>query len=436
MKPKLKKVIAQPNNTSIIIYYSRDGEQMRFPTGIKISNKKTGKGKFIDWDYSRNLLKPSVSDFEELNNKIQNLTDKANRILSEFFFKKNITPSAAELMQAMLSEQKQIIKNNNAFIIELYQKFHLQKEEQFKANGTPISLKDYTSTLNLLIDFETHTEKRYRIYEFDINLWRSLLNFMKIAHLDNIEKGKVYKTGGLMNGKTCRKRFDIFVGFSEYLKDNKFVGQGVIEELKKFRKKEIKVPKTEKVTLQIDEIIALYDYKFSEKEDEIIKDVFVFLCFTGLRYQDYLKFDSNHIRKAKNSEDFIYVRKASKTKASSGLNYNIPMCDIAMEIIKKYGEKMPQPLKPNLQIKIALEKTKLFNQPTNIIDKNTKIEKLRFQFVSMHKGRDSFITNLVDVTPLNQLMKYTGHAKISTLQGYIDTSREVETTPIKIFNRK
>ena len=91
MKPKLKKVIAQPNNTSIIIYYSRDGEQMRFPTGIKISNKKTGKGKFIDWDYSRNLLKPSVSDFEELNNKIQNLTDKANRILSEFFFKKNIT---------------------------------------------------------------------------------------------------------------------------------------------------------------------------------------------------------------------------------------------------------------------------------------------------------------------------------------------------------
>jgi integrase len=55
----------------------------------------------------------------------------------------------------------------------------------------------------------------------------------------------------------------------------------------------------------------------------------------------------------------------------------------------------------------------------------------------MHKGRDSFITNLVDSTPLNTLMKYTGHSKLSTLQGYIDTNREVETDPIiKAFNRK
>ena len=113
------------------------------------------------------------------------------------------------------------------------------------------------------------------------------------------------------------------------------------------------------------------------------------------------------------------------------------MCNIVIEILEKYNYKLPYHLKPNLDIKDALEITKLFDEPTNIIDKNTGDEKLKYECISMHKGRDSFITNLVDSTPLNTLMKYTGHSKLSTLQGYIDTNREVETDPIiKAFNRK
>jgi len=105
--------------------------------------------------------------------------------------------------------------------------------------------------------------------------------------------------------------------------------------------------------------------------------------------------------------------------------------------LEKYNYKLPYHLKPNIDIKDALEITELFDEPTNIVDKKTGNEKLKYECISMHKGRDSFITNLVDSTPLNTLMKYTGHSKLSTLQGYIDTNREVETDPIiKAFNRK
>ena len=79
----------------------------------------------------------------------------------------------------------------------------------------------------------------------------------------------------------------------------------------------------------------------------------------------------------------------------------------------------------------------MFDDPTNIIDKKTGEDKLRYNCISLHKGRDSFITNLVDTSiPLNTLLKYTGHTKLSTLQGYIDTSRDIDTTHISIFNRK
>ena len=112
------------------------------------------------------------------------------------------------------------------------------------------------------------------------------------------------------------------------------------------------------------------------------------------------------------------------------------MCDTALEILNKYDNKLPHPPNPNIAIKAALKETDYFTEPSQIVDKKTGLEKMKYECISLHKGRDSFITNLVDFAPLNQLMKYTGHSKLSTLQGYIDNSREVDTTPIKIFNRK
>jgi hypothetical protein len=74
------------------------------------------------------------------------------------------------------------------------------------------------------------------------------------------------------------------------------------------------------------------------------------------------------------------------------------------------------------------------NTYTQIIDKETGNYKRRYEAITLHKGRDSFITNLVDTTPLNELMKYTGHKKPSTLQGYIDKKRPVKMDYVKIFD--
>lgn len=435
MKTKLKQVIAKPNNTSIVIYYSKDGDEMKFPTGLSISNKKNKARKFSDWDYTRNTVKPSVQDYETINEKIGKAVEKANRILLDLY-KKNITPSSDELLFLLSSDEEQIIANANTFIVDAYEEFYKIKSEKFNANGTPASLKDFTSTKHLIKDFETYKDVNYKIYQFIPTWYREMLNFMKIPHEDDVIGNKHYISDGAMRAKTCKKRFDIFVQFSEYLKEKKLCTQDFIDELKKFRKREIKVPKTDKVTLDIDEIYSVYDYNFKTQSHEIVRDVFVFLCLTGLRYQDYIKFDTKFIKPSKISGDKIYERKATKTKGSSGLNYQIPVCDIALEILEKYNYRLPQPSNPNKEIKEALKETNLFNDPSQIIDKKTGLEKMKYECISMHKGRDSFITNLVDVTPLNQLMKYTGHSKLSTLQGYIDSSREVDTTPIKIFNRK
>ena len=437
-KLKLKRVIAKPNNTSICIYYSKDGIEMMFPTGISISPEKYKSGLYKEWDYKDNMIKPEVKDYLTSKSAIEKLVKRGNDILTDLF-NNNVVPSAQELKSLLSQEQKIILSSTNQTIIDLFTSFHKTKEEQFVANGTPISLKDFTTTKNLILDFDLYKGESFKIYQFNTIWCKEMLNYMKIPHEDDIINGKYYVTDGKLGGKASKKRFDIFVQFAEFLKSHKLVNQDTIDEIKKFRKTNIKVPKTDKITLDIDEIYSLYDFEFEEndKKYEKIRDTFVFLCLTGMRYGDYQNFDKRFIQPNKLTNVLVYERKAVKTKGSSGINYKIPLCDIVIEILEKYNYKLPYHLKPNIDIKDALEITELFDEPTNIVDKKTGNEKLKYECISMHKGRDSFITNLVDSTPLNTLMKYTGHSKLSTLQGYIDTNREVETDPIiKAFNRK
>ena len=145
-------------------------------------------------------------------------------------------------------------------------------------------------------------------------------------------------------------------------------------------------------------------------------------------------FDKRFIFKQKDSGGFIYKKAASKT----GIDYNIPLCQIVIEILEKYEYELPKITDQygNRAIKESLKKTEMFNELTQIKDKETGEYKHRYEAITLHKGRNSFITNLVDTTPLNELMKYTGHKKLSTLQSYIDVRRPVKMDYIKVFDMK
>lgn len=436
MKVKLKFVVAKPNNTSIVIYYSKNGDEMRFPTGISISKTKNAKGEYVDWDYKKRKVRPGTVDYETSNEKIRELVERGDNILIDLY-KKGVSPSVKELEDFLYSNQKVMYENSNSYLTELYGIFLKMKEEQFTSNGTISSLGDFKTTKNLINDFEIYKGVKYKIFQLDNTWCREMLNFMKRAHEDDVEGGKFYITNGENGAKRCKKVFDIFVQFAQYLKEIKVATQDTIDLIKSFRKTNIKVPKTKKVTLNIEEIHSLYDFKFDLEKHNIARDVFVFICLTGLRREDYKHFSKFHIRENKVSGIKVYDKLARKTKDSSGVNYIIPLCDIAVEILDKYDYKPPLPIKINRDIKDALEITGMFDDPTSIIDKKTGKDKIRYECISLHKGRDSFITNLADTSiPLNTLLKYTGHTKLSTLQGYIDTSRDINTTHISIFNRK
>ncbi len=437
-KIKHKQASIRLNNTSVVIYYSFQGEEMRYPTGVRLESKKDKDGKFISWDYKNNRLKlqsssgnkPSdIKILETKQKRIDDLLNRANSLINDYFVKGSIMYT--EHLTNLLDNVEEInYTSANASFFEYFKQFVERKRDLFNARGKIISLKDYNSTLLLLQDFEKFKRYDLRI-EYITNLWlEDFVNYMSTEHLKFYGDYKVSSRGGMANS-TIKKRLDILAEFVSYLKELKVVTTEQDELVRKF-KKSIKRQPVHKATLDIQEIHKLYKFKFKLRGDEQIRDLFVFLCLTGIRYQDLVEFDKKFITKRKAGDGFVYVKAASKTS----LNYNIPLSKIVLEILNKYKYKLPKISDQygNRAIKEALKKTKLFNDYTQIIDKETKEYKKRYEAITLHKGRDSFITNLVDTTPLNELMKYTGHQKLSTLQGYIDKKRPVKMEYIQVFD--
>jgi len=428
---KKKQVYPKPNNTSIVIYYSMNGNEMRYPTGITISKEKK-KGKYVDWNYKLNMLKPYVNDFDVKKKTISDLCIKANSLLSQNF-EAGISLTPAELKQLLEHHQEVTHATSNSLLLTLYSDFLQSKKEKFLATNTIISLKDFTSTKYLLEAFEAHEGRHFRVSKLtDMNWLSSLLNFMRSKHPEKIGDYKL-RTQGKLNDKTIKKRFDVIAQFADYLKDRNILTFDAVHSLKKFRNQQIKVKEAQKETLTIDEVHKLFNFKFKDPKLNNIRDIFVFLCFTGIRFQDLVEFDKRFIKVHKSGEGFVYIKKASKNK----IEYNIPLCGIVLEILEKYDYKLPvrSNVESNLLIKEALKQVGIFEGLTESKHKITGEYKERYEAITMHKARDTFITNLIDTTPLNELMKYTGHKKLTTLQGYIDKRRDVKMNYVQIFDK-
>lgn len=411
---------------------------MRYPTGVRLEGMKGRDGKYPGWDYKNNRLKilsnsgtnrQAIKTLEAKQKRIDELLNRANSLINEYFSKgmEMFAPHLTNLLNNVV-EIKYTAANASFF--ELFNQFVSRKREHFTIRGKVISLKDYNSTLLLLKDFEKFKNYDLR-FEYINNLWlEDFVNYMSTKHPKYYGNYKVSSEGEMANS-TIKKRLDILAEFFSFLKELKVVTAEQDEMVRKF-KKGIKRQPTRKETLDIPEIHKLYKFKFKDQSDIQIRDLFVFLCLTGIRYQDLVGFDKKFIRKSNMGDGYVYIKAASKTS----LDYNIPLCKIVLEILEKYNYELPKisGQHGNRAIKEVLRKTQLFDDYTQITDKETKEFKRRYEAITLHKGRDSFITNLVDTTPLNELMKYTGHKKLSTLQGYIDKKRPVKMDYIKVFD--
>lgn len=166
-----------------------------------------------------------------------------------------------------------------------------------------------------------------------------------------------------------------------------------------------RLDKTRPIYLNEDEINKIWRKKFLSKRLEQIKDYFVFSCFTGLSFIDMCSLKSGDIKVGPDKKLWIMI-----LRQKTGLESNIPLLKIPLEIIKKYedensSDKNLFPIKSNQKTNEYLKEiADLCN-----IKKNVTFR------VSRHTFATLAISNGVSIEAVSKML---GHTNVKTTQIY------------------
>jgi integrase len=408
--PKLPEVhfrlkpVDEEGKCIIYMQFLYNGERLFFSFGEKI--KKT------DWSTAKERAKNKsvlTSDGEHLlNDLLENLEDvcmtsykkeKANGIPTPEVLKQHLK----DFLNKNLN--KDIQDNKFYELIERFVKGEIKHKGANKAEST---IRAYTTTYNLLKQFER--DRNYRIGFDTINLdfYYKFVDYLSKPHKLTI-KNKDRLMEGLMPNTigTRIKNIKVFM--------NEAVDLGLTTNMQyKHRKFAVLTEETDAIYLTEKEIIKLYKHDFSNnKRLEQARDLFVFGCFTGLRFSDYSQIKPENVVSIDGKTMIKKVAKKTKTLTI------IPSNPVIGNIFFRYGNSSPKAISNqrfNEYIKEACEKAGL----TEVGRLNTHPGKALYESVSSHTCRRSFATNYyLQGFPILDLMKITGHKTQSSFLKYI-----------------
>jgi integrase len=410
------------------MHLASNGKRKRISTGIR------------EFDMT-NLISPGklktiVPDYLKKNAIISKMKRDLELIAEEYFNKHTESISVDELIDQYKereSEKDQIqliqeeVKERD-LIMDYFNEYYDLKSDKFNTGQdfSPESIKEYKSLKYYLEDYQLFLGRK--IFADEINYdW--LLKFKTFNQTKReATTTKPYKTKGGIRSNTLKKKINLLITFLEWVEEKSKGEVSYPASLRKFSKEEIKAPKIIKDSLSKEEVRKLATASYKDEKEKFIRDVFVFSCYTGLRWSDIQGIQKSDVRKDK-SGNFFIKKYAIKTDEE----YFVYLNEKAFEILNEYGFQLNWLSNPNFNkyLKLYLKNFEEFQEKTQFteIDQKTKKSRYlyRYEVISIHRGRDTFINMLLNENvPVHTIMRYTGHKSISSLQKYIDGTKSVE----------
>lgn len=191
-----------------------------------------------------------------------------------------------------------------------------------------------------------------------------------------------------------------------------------------FEDYEISMEETDRSYLLKEDVEKLMILKPSNSKYELVKDLFIFSCFTGLSYIDIKKLKWSNIQSFFDGHQWIISRRKKSDVAS-----NVRLLEIPRRIIEKYRG--------------ITRNDYVFSVPSNATC-NGHVRKLMAeaeivteQKITFHTARHTFATMfLTEGVPLESLSKMMGHKNISTTQIYAKITSQKISKDMDLVSHK
>lgn len=175
------------------------------------------------------------------------------------------------------------------------------------------------------------------------------------------------------------------------------------------------------ISLTSKELEILENTPLNSKALEVARDYLVFECRTGQRISDIKRFD---LKDLKDDKWTFTPRKGNRLSSRTITVHFKGYCAPALEILHRYNWKMPviSEQKLNDNIKKACKAAGITSELSIFrwaANKRIKISGLKYEYISSHCGRRTFITlGLQAGIPVEYIMALTGITEYKTIRHY------------------
>jgi len=259
----------------------------------------------------------------------------------------------------------------------------------------PGTLKNYYTTENYIRRFLVKKKKTNDIY----------LKHLKYSFIIDFEqylrKGPSLQNSNPLNNNGVMKHLERLRKLMNFAMDLEWL------EKNPFTRYKLKFKRYKKEFLSQDELKLFQEADIKDKGYGIVRDIFVFSCYTGLSYTDVRLLDESNIVIGIDGDRWIFTQREKNEQP-----VKIPLLEGAKQILEKYEDH------PRLNQGRLLPVYS--NQKTNAYLKEITASLGISKNLSFHSARHTFATTvtLSNGVPIETVSKMLGHTKISTTQVY------------------
>ena len=378
-------------------------------TNLKISPKDWAKGKM------------STGRGKQENSRIQHQLDKMKERIECYYFEYHRLfkkyPNRSELIKYISSNSQvdEYLHINSKLKISDFVKRIIERRQQGKefVRGKKFSTQSYSMYHSLLLSLDL-----FQKFCKKPNLW--IEDFLT---KDIIEKYEGFLMNELeMMKNTIHNRMKTLKSFLEIA-----VSENVIP-FNPFRKFNIilSTEETDAVVFSKSELKELEELDLSDDPHlDRIRDQYLLYVWSGIRKSDLKNFLA-----VVNPVSQTFSFRSQKT----GERCDVPAFSSIKRIAEKYNYSFPEPVRDTIVLKeIKYICSKISSMHITIEKKYTRKGKTvrdlkkKYELIVIHTARRTLATLLVDHgLPFQQVMKITGHKKLTTLQKYIKSDTDTQ----------
>jgi integrase len=396
------------------------GQRIDLSTGYRIDADKWDADKQRVKNGCTNKLKQTAS---EINTNLLKYYTNIQNIFKEYEVQENI-PSPEQIRLAFASKIKkrkdaietveEVVKEEISFM-QLFDAF--VKECGTQNNWTVGTSEKFTTAKKHLTDFNPQIS----LETLDDATLNAYIEFLSDKDLRNVTIAKQISFLKWFLRWTVKKGYNTNTAFSAF-------------------KPKLKTTPKKVIFLTWQELAHLKEYEIPTTKSylERVRDVFLFCCFTGLRYSDVFNLKrsdikNNHIEiTTVKTADSLIIELNNHSKTILEKYKNIPFeKDKVLPVIS--NSKM------NEYIKELAELVEI-NEPVRetYYKGNKRIDEVqpKYALLGTHTGRRTFICNALSLgIPAHVVMKWTGHSDYTAMKPYIDIADHIKANEMDKFNR-